>query len=128
MGLDNAEIDPVIMDLGVRLAETAVKHTWSKVSDSLRQIKSNNDKNSQILEYEQLIRDLVSEKSELEDIANEYKQELEKISISDADIESLHQTVETTFEIIMDSGISLHPYLLKHDASLIYLPIRSFIE
>lgn len=105
MGLGNTGIDPVIMDLGVRLTETAVKHTWSKVSDSLRQIKSNKDKNSQILEYEQLIRDLVSEKSELEDIANEYKQELEKISISDADIESLHQTVETTFKIIMDSGI-----------------------
>ncbi|KRL98224.1 hypothetical protein FD28_GL000022 [Levilactobacillus hammesii DSM 16381] len=75
------------------------------MSDSLRQIKANKDKNSQALEYEQLIRNLVSEKSELEDIANEYKQELEKISISNDDIESLHQTVETTFKIIMGAGI-----------------------
>ena len=46
MGLGNTGIDLVIMDLGVRLTETAVKHTWSKVSDSLRQIKSKKDKNS----------------------------------------------------------------------------------
>lgn len=104
MNLNNMGINPALTDLGIRLAEATVKHTWSKVSDSLRQIKANKDKDSQILEYEQLIRDLVSEKSDLEDIAHEYKQELEKVSISDAEIESLHHTVETTFQIIKGSG------------------------
>lgn len=97
-------IDPVLLDLGTKLAETSAKNTWVKVSDKLRQIKANNDKDAQILEYEDLVRSLVREKSELEDIASGYKEQIEKITISDDDIESLHNTVEKIITIILSSS------------------------
>jgi hypothetical protein len=99
-------VDPELVNLGVRLAETTVKGTWSKVSDKIRQIKTDKDKDSQIRRYDELVKSLVDEKSEIEDIAKAYKEQLEKITISDSDIESLHHTVESIVNIIIGAGFT----------------------
>lgn len=95
------EIDSTIIELGVRLGEASIKSTWSKVSDRIRQIKADKDKDSQIRSYDELVRNLMDEKANLQDIANEYREQLEKVTISDEDIESLHRTVENALTLIM---------------------------
>lgn len=39
-------MDPAFIELGSRLTEAAITNTWSKVSDRIRKIKADKDKDS----------------------------------------------------------------------------------
>ena len=51
-------------------------------------------------EYDEIINELLSEREEAVRIAQAYKSELEKVVISDEDIEHLHNTVSRILEVI----------------------------
>lgn len=56
--------------------------------------------------YDEIINELLSEREEAVRIAQAYKSELEKVVISDEDIQHLHNTVSRILEIIKKFQIS----------------------
>lgn len=86
-------MDPLLIDLAIRLTETAGRTSVSWVSDKMTQAKSNKDMAAQQAAYEEIITKLLDDKSELEMLARQYKDLYEKVSISDNDIEHLQKTV-----------------------------------
>lgn len=55
---------------------------------------------SQSLAYTEIINDLLQDKEELTLIAREYKQSYEQVTISDEDIEYLHNTLKGAIEVL----------------------------
>ncbi|QFR24967.1 hypothetical protein [Schleiferilactobacillus harbinensis] len=49
--------------------------------------------------------ELVDQKADALDIARQYKEQLDKVTISDNDIESLHRTLEKVVGIVMNSNL-----------------------
>ncbi|HEY1354465.1 MAG TPA: hypothetical protein VGF67_33050 [Ktedonobacteraceae bacterium] len=75
-----------IADLGIRLADTALRNTAAKVDDKIRAIKAKKDDRTKIQELEEIIRDLIDDKSDLEQIAKAYKETFVAQQISQEDI------------------------------------------
>ncbi|AZZ60429.1 hypothetical protein DSM07_03405 [Oenococcus sp. UCMA 16435] len=91
-------MDNVLTNLGTELATLLAKNTYATVTDKLRTIKSNHSQEDQIKEYRNLIDELQEEKADLGRIARSYKQALERVTISDDDITSLHNTIKQAIE------------------------------
>ena len=89
-----------LVSLGISLAELAFKGTATAISNKIKVLKD--EKNSEKLRnsYDEIINELLSERDEAVRIAQSYKQELEKIVISDEDIQHLHNTVSRILEIV----------------------------
>ena len=94
------EVTTVIATLGTELTAYAVKGTVSAVSTKVRSIK--NEKNIEKLRnnYDEIISELLEEREDIIRIAQAYRAELEKVEISDDDIEHLHNTVETVLDLL----------------------------
>lgn len=88
------------VELGTQLTAYAVKGTVSAVSTKVKAIK--NEKNIEALKnnYDEIITELLEEREDIIRIAQQYRAELEKIEISDDDIEHLHKTIENVLNII----------------------------
>ncbi|WP_099300197.1 hypothetical protein [Bacillus sp. Marseille-P3800] len=86
--------------LALKLAEIAGKSSINWVSDRLRLAKETKDNSARLAAYEEIITELVTEKGELERIANEYKVLYEKINLSDENILHLQKTVSSAVEIL----------------------------
>ncbi|KEP87146.1 hypothetical protein ATW97_07250 [Oenococcus oeni] len=95
-------MDNVLTNLATELATLLAKNTYAAVTDKLRIIKTSLNKDEQIQEYRNLIDELQEEKTNLGRIANSYKQALERVAISDADITSLHNTIKKAIKTIQD--------------------------
>ena len=80
--------------------------TATAVSTRIKAIK--NEKNAEKIRntYDEIVNELLSEREEAIRIAQVYKSELEKVVISDEDIEHLHKSVESVLEIIKDFQIA----------------------
>jgi archaellum component FlaC len=86
--------------LGVSLTELAVKGTVTAISTKVKAIKEEKNIESVKAKYDEIINELLSEREEAVRIAQAYKSELEKVVISDEDIEHLHSTVSRILEMI----------------------------
>lgn len=91
--------DPLV-ELGVRLAELAVKGTASAVNKKIRAIKDERNAEKIRTTYDELINEILQEREEAVRIAQTYKAEIDRIVISDEDIEHLYNTVARIIEII----------------------------
>lgn len=89
-----------LTEMGVALTELAVKGTASVVNKKIRAVKDVKDAEKLRVTYDAIINEVLQEREEAVRIAQVYKTELEKIEISDADIEHLHKTVSRVLEII----------------------------
>lgn len=89
-----------LLGLGTSLTELAVKGTVTAVSNKIKAIKE--EKNIEKIRntYDAIINELLNEREEAVRIAQAYKSELEKVVISDEDIQHLHNTVSRILEII----------------------------
>ena len=89
-----------LVEMGVVLSELAVKGTVSAVNKKIRAIK--NEKNIEKLRttYDELINEVLSEREAAIQIAQGYKSELDRIVISDEDIQRLHNTIKTIITIL----------------------------
>ena len=94
------EVTSAIATLGTELTAYAVKGTVSAVSTKVKSIK--NEKNIEKLKnnYDEIISELLEEREDIIRIAQTYRAELEKVEISDSDIEHLHSTIETFLDIL----------------------------
>lgn len=86
-------MDDNLKELNMAFAKAITEVTVDKVTNKISAIKSNRDAKKQITEYDQLINELLDNRNNLELISRNYKERLERVTISDADIESLHKTV-----------------------------------
>ena len=89
-----------LVEMGVSLTELAIKGTATAVTNKIKAIKE--EKNAEKLRntYDEIVNELLSERDEAVRIAQAYKSELDRIIISDDDIEHLHNTVSRVLEII----------------------------
>ena len=93
----------------------AVKGTASIVQ---KKIKASKDEQNIIAlrqNYEEIINELISEREEAIRIAQAYKNELEKVVISDDDIEHLHYTVKNFVSLLSLFG---KPNMIDHQTLL----------
>ena len=95
-----------LVALGASLAELAVKGTATAVSTKIKTIKEEKNTDKVRNTYDEIVSELLSERDEAIRIAQSYKSELEKVVISDDDIQHLHNTVSNIIEIIKASQLS----------------------
>lgn len=88
-----------LTDIGIALAQLAIKGTASAVNKKVRAAKE--EKNIERLRatYDELINEVLLEREEAVQIAQAYKSEIDRIAISDEDIKHLHNTVTKVLEI-----------------------------
>lgn len=89
-----------LVEMSISLAELAVKGTASAVAKKIRAVKDVKDAEKLRTTYDALINEVLQEREEAVRIAQAYKSELDRIVISDEDIEHLHNTVSSVLEII----------------------------
>ena len=92
-----------LIGLGVSLTELAVKGTATAISSKIKAIKDEKNVENVRSTYDEIINELLSEREEAVRIAQAYKSELEKVVISDEDIQHLHNTVTRILELIKKS-------------------------
>ena len=97
--MDSTYTQPLV-EMGVSLTELAIKGTATAVTNKIKTVKD--EKNAEKLRntYDEIVNELLSERDEAVRIAQAYKSELERIVISDDDIEHLHNTVSRVLGII----------------------------
>ena len=95
-----------LLGLGAALTELAVKGTATAVSSKIKAIKEEKSTEKIRSTYDEIINELLNEREEAVRIAQAYKSELEKVVISDEDIQHLHNTVSRILEIIKESQIA----------------------
>lgn len=93
-------VNEQLIQAGIALSNVILQNTFSVVSDKIKSAKANKDKDAAIGELEQIINQLMQDKLELERIAQQYKAEVERITISDDDISHLHNTVRRVLDIM----------------------------
>jgi archaellum component FlaC len=89
-----------IVNLGTELTKLAIKGTATTVAKKVLAIKNEKDINSIRTVYDEIINELIQERDEAVRIAQSYKFELDRVEISDKDIEHLHNTISRFFEIL----------------------------
>jgi hypothetical protein len=104
----------LLTEMGINLTNMAIKGTVSAINTKVKAIKNEKDIEKLRNCYDQLINELLSEREEAVRIAQIYKSEIEKIEISDKDIEHLHKTVGNVLNIIKEMSPNV--------------PIESFIK
>jgi len=90
----------MMAEIGISLAELAAKGTTSIVAKKVRAIKDVKDAEKLRTTYDELLNEVLQEREEAVRIAQVYKAELDRIVISDDDIEHLHNTVSRVLELI----------------------------
>lgn len=95
-----------LMEIGMSLTDLLIKGTATAVTNKIKAIKD--EKNTEKLRntYDEIVNELLSERDEAIRIAQAYKSELDRIVISDDDIEHLHNTVARLLSIIKASQLN----------------------
>lgn len=97
-------MEPIIteqlLQMGASLSELAVKGTATKITNKIKVLKE--EKSAEKIKniYDEIVNELLSERDEAIRIAQSYKFELEKIVISDEDIEHLNATATRLLDLI----------------------------
>jgi len=88
-----------LAEMGVSLTTLAVKGTATAINTKIKSIKDEKNLEKVRNTYEEIVNELLSEREEAIRIAQAYKNELDRMIISDEDIEHLHNTVSRVLEI-----------------------------
>ena len=97
--MDKITLD-LITKMGINLTELAVKGTATAIHSKIQSVKSEKNIETVRNTYDEIINQLLAEREEAITIAQAYKEELDKVVISDEDIEHLHNTVTKILEIL----------------------------
>lgn len=80
-------MDAQLQSLGLQLANTAVRNTAGSIADRIMAVKTRKKDQETIAELEEIVSNLLSDKSELVRIAHAYDEELVAQKIAKSDIE-----------------------------------------
>lgn len=89
-----------LSEMGIALTKLALKGTVTAIAAKVKSIKNENKVEVIRNTYDEIVNELLSEREEAVRIAQTYKAEMERIEISDDDIEHLYNTVSRILEII----------------------------
>lgn len=96
----DANLSQPLVEMGVSLAGLAVKGTVSAVYTKIRAAKEIKEIEKLRTTYDELINEILLEREEAVRIAQAYKSELDRMEISDEDIEHLHNTISKIIDIV----------------------------
>ena len=96
--MDN--LNAAMVDLAVQLSTLAVKGTATAVTTKIKAAKEIKDNEKLRNVYDEMVNELLNERDEAVRIAQAYKSELDRIIISDDDIQHLESTVSNVLEIV----------------------------
>lgn len=91
-----------MIEMGRSLAELIVKGSASAINAKVKAIKEEKNVEKVRITYDEIINELISEREEAIRIAQVYKSELDRIEISDENIEHLNNTVGRILEIFKE--------------------------
>ena len=89
-----------LIEMGAALANLAIKGTASVVGKKIRAIKNVRDSEKLRTEYDSIVNEILQEREEAVRIAQAYKVELDRIVISDEDIQHLHATITKILDLM----------------------------
>lgn len=92
------DIDPEVVGLGARLAETAARNTASAIGDRIRSSKAASQAQETIGQLEEIVSELLADKQELTRIARSYQQELVSQQLTHGDVSYIADTVVPLLE------------------------------
>lgn len=95
-----------MIELAKQLSGLIAKQTATAVQTKIVALKSEKDINKVRQTYNELLNNLLSERADAIAIAQAYRDELEKVEISDEDIDHLHNTVENILDIFRNITVS----------------------
>lgn len=95
----NPEVGTAVVQLGISLSELALKGTASSIHTKIETIKTLKEIDKVRNAYDEIISQLLEEREEAVRIAQTYRQELERVVISDEDIEYLQDTISKVLDI-----------------------------
>ena len=97
--MDQAYVQ-MMTEMGVSLTELVAKGTASAVTKKVRAIKDVKDAERIRTTYDSILNEVLQEREEAVRIAQAYKAELDRIEISDEDIQHLHSTVSKVLDML----------------------------
>ena len=97
---DKMDIHVMFEQIGVQLATLAAKGTATSVTNKIKANKDVKDAEKLRVVYDEIVNELLNERDEAVRIAQVYKDELNKVVISDADIKHLHNTISNVLEVL----------------------------
>jgi hypothetical protein len=89
-----------LAELGASLTVLAAKGTATAVTNKIKTIKDERSTDKIRSTYDEIINELLNERDEAIRIAQSYKSEVDRIAISDDDIEHLSATVDTVLGLL----------------------------
>jgi len=98
-------MDPELQALGLQLAEASIKNTARAVSERITAIKAKKRDQETIAELEQIVGDLITDKSEALRIAQAFQEELVAQRLSDEDVEYVTGQLFPVLAKLFESGV-----------------------
>lgn len=98
------DIPPEVIELGTRLAESATRNGASMIADRVRALRASGKNDETIGGLEEIISDLISDKSELTRIAQSYQSELVSQQLTSGDVRYIADTVLPLLEQFADAS------------------------
>ncbi len=98
------DFDPnaTLAELGVYLAQLTANGIATAVASKAQAIRDSKDAGKVRSTYEEIVNQLLQERAEAVQIAQAYKAELDRVKISDEDIEALNQTVGRVLDLLRE--------------------------
>lgn len=93
-----------VVNAGIELGILAVKGTTAKINSKIQSMKTEREADKLRSAYDDIVNELIIERAEALRIAQIYKEEYEKVTIKDEDIEYLHNTLIRIISLFSSFG------------------------
>lgn len=93
-----------VVNAGIELSILAVKGTTAKINSKIQSMKTEREADKLRSAYDDIVNELIIERAEALRIAQIYKEEYEKVTIKDEDIEYLHNTLIRIISLFSSFG------------------------
>lgn len=98
------DISPEVMQLGTSLAESAARNGASVITDKVRALRASGKQEDISAGLEEIISDLIADKSELTRIAQSYQSELVSQRLTSGDVKYIADTILPLLEQLADAS------------------------
>ena len=115
----------IFIQLTTNLAEVAARNSASFISNKIKAIKAKKNDKETISELEEIISDLLNDKTEIQRIAQAYEQELVSQKITENDIKYITENLLPIFSEFMPNQVDVE--LIKKILSVETLTIMQLI-
>ncbi len=97
----------IVAQLSANLVETAARNSASFISNKIRAAKTKKNDKETINELEEIISDLLNDKSEIQRIAQAYEQELVSQKITEDDIKYITENILPIFSEFIPNKVQI---------------------